>query len=105
MTKKRTQKPYWEMNTQELAEATAEFDEEFVMDKFGPLTPEMQARWEAAKRKPGRPKKERDIQMISISVHRELLARADALAKKMGITRAGLVARGLKAVLAAQGEL
>ena len=51
MTKKRSKKPYWEMNAQELANATAEFDEEFVIDKSRPLTPEERARWERARRK------------------------------------------------------
>ena len=32
MTPKRNAKPYWEMSTQELAEATKEFDVEFVAD-------------------------------------------------------------------------
>jgi hypothetical protein len=105
MTKKRAQKPYWEMTTAELAEATAEFDQEFVADTFVPMTPEMQARWEAAKRKASRPNKNEDVRKISISVHRDLLLRADALAKKMGLSREGLIARGLKAVLAAEGEL
>lgn len=105
MTKKRAAKPYWEMNTQELREATAEFDEEFALDKFGPPPPEELARWEAAKRKLSSPKNDRDVQTISISLRKDLLVRADALAKKKGLTRAGLIARGLKAVLAAEGEL
>src|SRR5438132_2725155 len=49
--KKKAQKPYWEMNTEELAAATAELDQEFVIDKCTPLSPEMRARWEKAKRK------------------------------------------------------
>lgn len=43
--------------------------------------------------------------VISVSVERELLARSDTLATTLGITRASLVERGLKAVLAAQGRL
>lgn len=43
--------------------------------------------------------------MISVTVERGLLAQSDALAKNMGVTRAGLIARGLKAVLAAEGKL
>ncbi len=105
MTRKYAKRPYWEMNTEELAEATAEFDEEFVIDKFGLPSPEMQARWEQAKRKPGRPRNGRAMQVISVSLAKDLLARSDALAKKMGITRARLIARGLKAVLAAEGEI
>lgn len=97
-------KPYWEMTTRELAEATKEFDTEFVADTFAPLSPEMRVRWERAKRKAGRPKEGRGAKVISVSVEQELLAQSDALARKMGITRAALIARGLKAVLVSQGQ-
>jgi hypothetical protein len=40
--------------------------------------------------------------VISVSVEEALLVRSDALAKKMGISRAGLIARGLRAVLAVE---
>lgn len=105
MTKKSLEKPYWEMNTEELREATKEFDEEFVMDKFTPLTPEMRARWEKAKRKAPLPKKNQGVQIITVTIRKDLLVRADALAKKRRISRSRLIERGLKAVLAAEGEL
>jgi hypothetical protein len=105
MTKRRTQKPYWEMNTQELAAATAEFDKEFVADTFGPLTPEGRAKWEAWKRKSARPKDGQAERLVAVKLAKDLLARSDALAKRMGISRADLITRGLKAVLAAEGEL
>jgi hypothetical protein len=105
MTRKRMPKPYWEMNTKELAEATAQFDEAFVIDKCTPLTPEMRAQWEAAKRKPPQPENGPPEQVIAVRVEKDLLVRSDVLAKKMGISRADLIARGLKAVLAAEGEL
>src|SRR5258708_425071 len=103
-TRPRPQKPYWEMNTEELAEATKEFDQEFIADTFKPLTPEMRKRWEMAKRKPGRPREGAGAQVIAVSVEKTLLKRSDALARKMGLTRAGLIARGLKAVLAVDGQ-
>jgi hypothetical protein len=105
MTRKLTKKPYWEMTTEELAEATAEFDEEFVIDRCTPLTPEQRARWEAAKRKLARPKADGREKTVSVLLDKDLLARSDALARKMGLTRSSLIARGLKAVLAAEGEL
>jgi len=104
MRQKTRQKPYWEMTTRELAEATKEFDEELVIDKCKPLSPEMRERWEHAKRKVGRPKQGRGARVISVSVERDLLARSDALARRIGISRAALISRGLKAVLAAQGQ-
>jgi hypothetical protein len=45
------------------------------------------------------------VKVISVSVERRLLAQSDALAENLGITRASLVERGLKAVLAAEGRL
>ncbi len=104
-SKKPAQKPYWEMTTEELAEATKEFDEEFVIDKFGPPPPEARARWEAAKRKGETASGDGAVRVITIGVDKDLLARSDRLAKKMRITRAELVARALKAVLAVEGEI
>ncbi len=105
MSKRNKKKPYWEMTTEELAAATAEFDQEFIADTFSPLTPEMKARWQAAKRKPGRSRNGNGQEVISISVSKDLLRRSDTLAKKMGLSRSLLVERGLKAVLAAEGQL
>ncbi len=39
-------KPYWEMNTAELREATKQFDQEFVGDTFRSATPQEQARFQ-----------------------------------------------------------
>ena len=104
MRKHLAHKPYWQMTTRELAEATKEFDKPFVADTFGPPTPKMRERWERAKRKVGRPKQGRGVRVISVSVEGNLLARSDALARRIGISRAALISRGLKAVLAAQGQ-
>jgi hypothetical protein len=105
MTKRQAKKPYWEMNAEELAKATAEFDEEFVIDRCTRPPPEMQARWEAAKRKPPRSDDKPGAAVISVYVDKDLLARSDALARKKGLSRSSLIARGLKAVLAAEGEI
>lgn len=40
---------------------------------------------------------------MAVSIEKGLLEESDRLAKKMGLTRAALVARGLRAVLAAEG--
>lgn len=42
--------------------------------------------------------------MISVSVERGLLARSDALARTLGISRAALIERGLRVVLAAKAS-
>jgi hypothetical protein len=54
MSRKNPAKPYWEMTTEELREATRECEEEFVADKAKPLTPQMCARWERARARPPR---------------------------------------------------
>jgi hypothetical protein len=51
MRREKPRKPYWEMTAEELAEATAEFDQEFIVDTFRPLTPREKALWQRIKRK------------------------------------------------------
>jgi predicted transcriptional regulator len=52
-----------------------------------------------------RPRRGRGAKVISVRLEQDLLARFDALAKSLGISRALLIERGLKAVLAAEGRL
>ena len=107
MKKKRSGSPmrFSRMRPQELAEATAAYGREMVIDEFGPLSGDARARWDRARRKPGRPRRGKGAEVISVSVEKELLSRSDTLAKDLGISRARLVERGLKAVLAAEGKL
>jgi hypothetical protein len=93
-----TTKPYWEMTTAELREATKEFDQEFIGDTFRPATPTERARFERA-RKRGRPRNGLGAKTISVTVEKQLLAKTDRLAKKLHLPRAALVARGLQAVV------
>jgi hypothetical protein len=91
---------YRGMKTDELAAATAEFDREMVVSKSRPLTAAERRTWEAARRKPGRPRRGAGVKVISVSVERGLLTRSDALARTLGISRAALIERGLKHLLA-----
>ena len=75
-------KPYWEMNTAELREATKQFDQEFVGDTFRSATPQEKARFERA-RKRGRPRNGMGSKTISVTVEANLLAKTDRLAKKL----------------------
>jgi hypothetical protein len=93
------------MTTHELAEATAEYGREIVIEQFEPLTGKARQRWERARRKRGRPRRGKGAKVISVSVEKGLLSRSDDLAKDLGLTRAGLIERGLKAVLAAEGKI
>ncbi len=96
---------YARMTADQLRSETAGFDEEMVVSKSRPLTAEERAWWERVRRRPGRPRRGRGARVISVSLEQELLARSDALAKNLGISRALLIERGLKAVLAAEGRL
>ena len=104
MSRKTAAKPYWEMTKDELGEATKEFDEEFVSTKGKPLTPAMQARWDRAKARKSGAKNGREQRTIAVRLEKQLLDKCMTLAKKKRISRDALIARGLKAVLAAEGE-
>lgn len=93
---------YARLSLEELREHTREFGREMVVGQSRALTPAERRRWAAARRKRGRPKRGEGAKVISVSVERRLLARSTALARKLGISRAALVERGLRAVLAAE---
>lgn len=78
----------------------SEFDTEYVADTFRDPPPTALAKWEKAKAKRGRPVQGKGAKVISVSIEQGLLARADKLARKKGISRAKLISRGLNAVLA-----
>jgi len=82
-----------------LAKATSKFDREMVVDDSRELTPAEQSRWQQAQRKPGRPKVGKGVQVISVSLEKGLLSRADRLAKKLQLPRTQLIALGLEALL------
>jgi len=64
--------------------------------RLRPLTAGQQGRWEAAKR--GRPRKAAGTKAVPtlITVEPKLLRRADAYAKKMGLSRSQLVSDALR---------
>ena len=93
-------KPYWEMTALELAEATKQFDEPFVVDQSRPLTRAEREQWKRIKRKRGRPRVGKGFQRISVSIEKGLLKRVTALAKKQRISRSKLFAQALQTALA-----
>ncbi len=104
MKRKKNTKPYWEMTTAELGEATKEFDEEFVFERTKPLTPEMKLAWEEAKAKGEPPANGKPAQTIAVRLDEALFKRCTTLAKKKRLSRDTLIARGLRVLLAAEGE-
>jgi hypothetical protein len=95
-----TTKKYWEMNKAELAEATREFDEEFVADKARPMTPRERAEEQRArKRGPGRPRIGKGARKIHITLEQDLLREADRVAKEKGLGRSAMIAQVLASVI------
>jgi hypothetical protein len=103
MDSRKRGKSFFELTDEEKEREVARYDREFVADEFRPLTPAERAEWQRAKRKRGRPVQGQGAQVVSVSVEKGLLAASDKLAAKKRITRAKLIARGLRAMLAAEG--
>lgn len=99
MTRKKA-KPYWEMTTAELKEATQKFDKEFVEDEFRALTPQERAQWQQIRKDLVAGSERNGSQVIAVRVPKKLLDRCAALARKMRISRDAFIARGLKKMLA-----
>ena len=99
MSKKKRAKPYWEMTTEELHEATKEFDDPNYYPPALPIPPEELEKLHRAMRKRGRPRNGLGAKTIALTMERGLLERSDRFARKKGISRSQLVAAGLKAVL------
>ena len=66
-----------------------------------PLTMADRKQFNKAARKAGRPRIGAGARRINITVEKRLLEHADAYARKNGLTRAAMVAEGLKRLIAA----
>lgn len=64
-----------------------------------PLNARERKQWQRFKAKMGRPKVGKGAKTISLTVERDLLRQADAYARRHGLTRAALVAKGLQAII------
>jgi hypothetical protein len=87
------------MTPAERAELTKEFDKEFVPTK--PMSSVGERLHKRARRKPGRPHVTRTSKRLAITMERELVARADALAKRKHLSRSELFAQGVQTLLKA----
>ncbi len=95
MSPKKNSRPIAKMITKELDAMVAEFDREFVADGFGPMDGKARARLRRAKTKPGRPRVGAGSQVVSVTIEKRLLKKVDRLAKRLGVSRAMLIAVGL----------
>lgn len=104
MTKPSAFQKYSRMTAKELAAATAEFDGNLDDSQFKPLDAEARKLWEKARRKRGRPLVGKGVRVVSISLEKGLLDATDKLAKRLGMSRARLVAKGLEAVISEHSQ-
>ena len=96
-------KPYEQMNTAELAAATAEYDQPWTGPGLPgkPLTAAQRAqhRRAGARSKAGRPKIGGGAKIVPISIERGLLTQVDAFAARHDLKRSQMVAEGLRLVM------
>ena len=100
MTKR---KAYDQMNTTELAAATADYDKPWIGPGLPgkPLTAAQRARHKraGARAKAGRPKIGGGAQIVPVSIERGLLKQVDAFAERHDLKRSQMVAEGLRLVM------
>jgi hypothetical protein len=90
---KRSKHPI-DMTSEQLREQAKAFKNISLSD-LRPLTPEMRAQWESAKRGRGRPRKLVKAARVLTTIDPELLAKADAVAKKAELDTRGIDCRGV----------
>jgi hypothetical protein len=96
---KRKLKPYQQMTTAELAEATRQYDKPGTIDRTRPMTRAERAKERKARHAGGRPRIGRGAERINITIERNLLAQTDAMARQKKIGRSEMIALGLKLLI------
>ena len=99
MKKKSPIEEFIALSDAEKAAAVAQFDKEVSAETFKPLSPEQRKVWERAKQRRGRPKVGKGAERVSVTIERSLLKSADREAKRLGVSRAKLIALGLQEVM------
>ena len=95
---KRQVKPYWEMTTAELREATREFDREELGLPGKPLTAHDRKLHAQARRRA-----KMNAKNIRVSLEGDLVKQADAVARKLHLTRSEVIANSLRVTLKRAG--
>ncbi len=99
---RKPKKPYWEMNVEELAEATKEFDKPLPASRFRPLSKRQREEHERAKAGPyvsifigdGN-------RLFAVAIDDVLLRQSDEYARKHNMSRSDLISRSLQKMLKA----
>lgn len=93
---KKQRKPYWEMTTEELAEATREFDKPIPAHRLKPLSKAERLRFERAKNAGG-PGVHR---IYAIDLDPKLIEQVETYAKRNEMNLTQVIERGLRVVIA-----
>lgn len=78
-------------------------DREYTLEETRPLNAAERQLWREVKERTGRPKVGKGAKVVSVSIERGLLDRSDRYARRKGMTRAQLIAEGLRLALKAAG--
>jgi len=73
---------------------------EQIEKRSKPLNAQERKLWQRFKRKVGRPRMGKGLKVVSVGLEKELLQKADALAKRRGVNRSTLVSEALRALIA-----
>jgi hypothetical protein len=93
---------YGKMTAEEWDKEVEKFDQEFIGDLGEPLDDAMKERLRRAQRRGrrlGRPRVGKGAKRVLVTIERGLLSESDAYAKVHGLTRAAVIAKGLRTLL------
>ena len=97
-------KSYDEMTAAELQKATGEFDRELPVGPDGlpgrPMNAGERRKWNAVRRKMGRPRIGKGVKRVMISLEADLLKRSDVFARRHHLNRSQLISAGLRKLMA-----
>jgi len=91
-------KPFLKMTSAQHDRAVKALDREILFEETKVLSSKGKALWDRARRAPAR-KPTRNGKSVSITFHPALLKQSDEYARRHGMTRSQLIAKGLRAVL------
>lgn len=100
MAKSSKGKSFFAMTDAERDAEVARFDKGIRFEDTRPLSAKSKLLWEAARHGRGRPQKPAKVARVLITVEPELLSLADRFARRNGLSRSEMIAKGLHLIMA-----
>jgi hypothetical protein len=97
--KSKQKKPFLSLTQPERDKVVTQFDQGVDFDQTRPLSPKGAALWKRAQRQVMSPVPNKNPKAVVIAVDGALLKKSDEYARRVGISRSELIARGLKALV------